>query len=327
MSIIHQSGVVTIQQPGAPGVLKYETITLQPPGEGQVLIKQQAIGVNYVDVFFRNGTFPMPAYPAPVGLEAAGVVEHTGAGVTAFAAGNRVAYYFSPGAYAERRLLNASELIRLPDDITYNQAAAIMIKGLTAHMLLKQSHAVKAGQTVLIHAMAGGVGTVLSDWARFLGATVIGTVGSAVKKEQALQRGFTHVVNLQAEDFAEKVNEVTGGKGLDVVYDGVGEATFQKSLALVKPGGSAVLYGWPSGLPVVEEELLTQKNINFVRAELNKYLADKQTVANAVTEIFGLLRKGVLKVQQPATYALADAATAHADLESRKTTGSIILHP
>ncbi len=327
MNVIETSGIVSIKQPGPPDVLKYHTITLQQPGPDEVLISQKAIGVNFVDVFFRNGTFPMEAYPAPIGLEAAGVIEYVGTEVKDFAVGDRVAYHSSPGAYAGKRVLHASEIFKLPDDISFDQAASIMIKGLTAHMLLKHSHEVKAGEVVLIHAMTGGVGTVLSDWARSLGATVIGTVGSAAKKELALMRGFDYVINLQSENFAGKVSEITRGKGVDIVYDGTGEATFQRSITLVKEGGTAVLYGWPSGMPVVNMEFIEQRKIQYVHPALNNYLADRAKIAIAITEIFGLLRKGILNVQKSSVYSLSDAATAHADLESRKTTGSVILQP
>lgn len=324
-----ETGIVRIEQPGPPDVLKYDIITLPEPGPGEVLISQKAIGVNFVDVFFRNGTFPMPEYPAPIGLEASGIVEYVGADVKDFAVGDRVAYHSSagPGAYAQRRILNAGDLVKLPDDVSFDQAASVLVKGLTAHMLLKESYPVKAGDVVLIHAMAGGVGTLLSKWARSIGATVIGTVGSAAKKELVLKRGFDHVVDLASEDFVEKVNEVTGGKGIDAVYDGTGEATFNRSLTLVKEGGSAVLYGWPSGMPDIDQAFLDQRKISLVRAVLNHYVADQPKIATAIIEVFDLLRNGVFDLQNPAVYALAEAATAHADLESRKTTGSIILRP
>jgi NADPH2:quinone reductase len=318
-------GVVQIEKPGPSNVLTYHTLALPQLGPGEVLLHQKAIGVNFVDVFFRNGTFPMEAYPAPVGLEAAGVIEAVGPGVTALAVGDRVAYHFLPGAYAEKRVLPASALFRLPADISFAQAASVMIKGLTAHMLLKQSHALQAGDVVLVHAMTGGVGTLLSSWARALGATVIGTVGSAAKKELAHRRGFAHVVNLQAEDFAATVRKVTHGEGLDAVYDSIGAATFQKSLELVKEGGSAVLYGWPSGMPVIDTKLIEQRKIHYVHPALNDYLGDQEKIATALTELFELVRNGTFEVQVPTVYTLADAATAHADLEARKTTGSIIL--
>lgn len=326
----HQpSGIVRIEQPGPPEVLKYAMITLPQPGPGEVLIDQKAIGVNFVDVFYRNGTFPMPSYPAPVGLEAAGIIESIGTGVKDFSPGDRVAYHSTAGAgaYAEKRIVNANEIFKLPEDVSFDQAAAVLVKGLTAYMLLKDSHPVKAGEVILIHAMTGGVGTLLSAWASSLGATVIGTVGSAAKKELALKRGFEYVVNLASEDLADKVNAITQGKGVDAVYDGTGEATFNRSVALVKEGGSAVLYGWSSGMPNVDTEFMKQRKVQLVRPVLNNYVADREKISKAVTEIFDLLRKGLFDLQSPTVYALADAAKAHADLGSRKTTGSIVLQP
>ena len=327
MDTAQQNGVILIEQPGPPQVLKYETITLPEPGRGEVLINQKAIGVNFLDVFFRNGTFPVSAYPAPIGLEAAGMIEAVGEDVTEFKAGDHVAYYASTGAYAEKKLLKTGELFRLPVDISFDQAAAVMIKGLTAHMLLKQSHPVKAGEVILIHAMTGGVGTLLSNWARAMGATVIGTVGSAAKKELALQHGFAHIIDLQNEDFMQKIQELTKGKGVDALYDGTGKATFQRSLQLVKPGGSAVLYGWPSGMPEIDKERISKQNIRLVRAVLNHYPAYQDKTGKVLPEIFDLVREGVFPLAAPAVYPLKDAARAHADLESRRTTGSILLRP
>ncbi|OMP76137.1 quinone oxidoreductase [[Flexibacter] sp. ATCC 35208] len=298
--------------------LKYQTVELRPPGPQEVLIRQKAIGVNYVDVFFRNGTFPVDAFPAPIGLEAAGIIEQVGDAVKQFAPGDRVAYYGTAGAYAEHKVLNENELYKLPDDITFEQAASVMVKGLTAHMLLKASHEVKAGEVVLVHAMMGGVGSLLSAWARSIGATVIGTVGNAAKKELALKRGFQKVINLQNEQLTEVV---------DVVYDGIGKTTFQQSLELIKPGGTAVLYGWPSGMPDIDTQWMEDRNIHFVTAVLNHYPAYQDKSGKAMEEIFDLIRKGVLSIENPTIYSLADAAKAHADLESRKTTGSIILQP
>jgi NADPH2:quinone reductase len=327
MDKIKSSHIVLIDHTGPPNVLKYQTVTLQQPGEGEVLIAQKSIGVNFVDVFFRNGTFPSDAYPAPIGSEAAGVIESVGTGVNDFDIGDRVAYPFTIGAYAESRIIPAANLFKLPDDISFDQAATVLVKGLTAHMLLKQSYVIKAGHIVLIHAMTGGVGTLLSDWARALGAIVIGTVGSVEKRELALKRGFEHVVNLQSEDFTDIVNKITQGQGLDAVYDGTGQATFQKSVELIKPGGSAVLYGWPSGMPTINAETMEQKKIQYVNPALYKYLQDRERVTFAITEIFNLVRAGILNAQKPTVYPLADAEKAHADLESRKTTGSIILMP
>jgi NADPH2:quinone reductase len=321
------SGIVRIEQPGKPAVLKYEQTEIPQPGEGEVLISQKAIGVNFLDVFFRNGTFPMAAYPAMIGLEAAGIVEQTGDGVKEFGVGDRVAYYSSNGAYAERRILPAKEIFKLPDDISYEQAASIMIKGMTSHMLLKQSHELKVGEVVLIHAMTGGVGTLLSEWARFIGATVIGTVGSVAKKDLALKRGFDFVIDLSAENLAEKVMQITDGKGIDVFYDSIGVATFQKSLELVKQGGSAVLYGWASGMPEINTAFIEQRKINFVQAVLNNYPAYLDKSGKGMPEIFALVRNGVFQLEKPLIYPLSSASQAHADLEGRKTTGSIILVP
>lgn len=322
-----ETAVVEIREPGTPGVLQYSIQIIRQPGPGQVLIDQKAIGVNFLDVFFRNGTFPLDAYPAPIGMEAAGVIAGVGENVMGFEIGDRVAYFGSPGAYAEKRLLGANELFKLPADISFEQAASLMTKGLTAHMLIKQSHEVKAGQTVLVHATAGGVGTLLSEWCRALGATVIGTVGSAAKKELVLKRGFRHVVDLASEDFAAVVNAVTAGTGVDAVYDGTGAATFQKSLPLIKVGGSAVLYGWPSGMPDIDMELIQKRKLHLVRAILNNYPPYQDKTGKAMAAVFDLVRRGIFNVADPAVYPLAEAAKAHADLESRKTTGSLILKP
>jgi NADPH2:quinone reductase len=327
MKVNQINRVIHIEQPGPPAVLKYQAVDLKEPGAHEVIISQKAIGVNFVDVFFRNGTFPMPAYPAPIGLEAAGIIETIGSGVAGFTTGDRVAYYGSPGAYAEKRTIAATEIFKLPDDISFKQAASVMVKGLTAHMLLKQSHKVRQGELILIHAMTGGVGTLLSEWARQLGAVVIGTVGNNIKKQLALQRGFEHVIDLQSEDLAKQVGIITAGKGVDAVYDGTGKFTFETSLKLIKEGGSAVLYGWPSGMPQVDEAWIEQRNIRFVRAVLNDYPHYRDRSGKALDEVFALIRNGVLQLEKPSVYLLGDAAKAHADLESRKTTGSLVLEP
>ena len=320
-------GIVLIEKPGPPDVLKYQNITLPHPGADEVLIAQKAIGVNFLDIFFRNGTFPVNQYPAPIGLEASGIIEEVGTGVKDFTAGDRVAYYASVGAYAERRVINTNEIFKLPEDISFDQAAAVMIKGLTAHMLIKQSHEVKPGEVVLIHAMTGGVGTLLSQWARALGATIIGTVGSAAKKNVALRRGFNQVIDLASEDLIDTINQYTGGNGVDVVYDGTGKATFEKSVTVVKNGGSAVLYGWPSGMPDIDEDLLMQRNIKFAHVALNDYPLYQDKSGKGMPEIFNLLRNGIFESEQPSIYSLTQVVAAHADMESRRTTGSVILKP
>jgi len=327
MNNIQSSVIVLIEHPGPPDVLKYQNITLQQPGPDEVLIAQKAIGVNFLDIFFRNGTFPMSQYPAPIGFEASGIIEKVGADVKHFIVGDRVAYYASIGAYAERRIINTNEIFKLPEDISFEQAAAVMIKGLTAHMLIKQSHKIKAGEVVLIHAMTGGVGTLLSQWVRALGATVIGTVGSAAKKDLALRRGFNQVIDLSAEDFIGAVNQYTGGKGVDVLYDGTGKATFEKSLTVIKDGGSAVLYGWPSGMPDIDEDLLMQRKIKFAHDALNDYPLYQDKSGKGMPEIFNLLRNGIFEPEQSSIYSLTEVVAAHADMESRRTTGSIILKP
>lgn len=321
------SGIVLIQQPGPPDVLKYQCITLQQPGPGEVLISQKAIGVNFLDIFFRNGTFPVNQYPAPIGFEASGIIKEMGTGVKDFMVGDRVAYYASVGAYAEKRVINTNEIFKLPEDISFDQAAAVMIKGLTAHMLIKQSHEVKPGEVVLIHAMTGGVGTLLSQWARALGAIVVGTVGSTAKKNLALRRGFNQVIDLGSEDLIGTVNQFTGGKGVDVVYDGTGKATFEKSLTVVKDGGSAVLYGWPSGMPAIDEDLLKQRKIKFSHDALNDYPLYQDKSGKGMPEIFNLVRSGIFEPEQSSIYSLKQVVAAHADMESRKTTGSIVLKP
>lgn len=328
MTSLPPSGLVRIEQPGPPSVLRYQTETLAQPGPGEVLLDQKAIGVNFFDIFYRNGEFPQAAYPALIGVEAAGVVAGVGPGVTGFAVGDRVAYQsMRLGAYAARRVFPASDLFHLPADISFEQAAAVLVKGLTAHMLLHQGPAAKAGQVVLIHAMTGGVGTLLSAWVRALGATVIGTVGSAAKKELAQGRGFAHVVNLQAGDWVAEVRALTQGQGLDAVYDSIGEATFSPSVALLKEGGHAVLYGWSSGMPVVDQALLAQRKIQYLRPALKHYLPERAQMEQAVAEVFDLVRSGIFEVEKPTVYALAEAATAHAALEARQTTGSIVLQP
>lgn len=320
-------GIVLIEQPGPPHVLRYQNITLPQPGAGEVQIAQKAKGLNFLDVFFRNGTFPMPQYPAPIGFEAAGIIEEVGPGVNNFTVGDRVAYYASLGAYAERRNINTNEIFKLPQDISFDQAAAVMIKGLTAHMLIKQSHEVKPGEVVLIHAMTGGVGTLLSQWVRSLGATVIGTVGSAAKKDLAIRRGFNQVIELGSEDLIDAVNRFTGGNGVDVVYDGTGKATFEKSLTVVKDGGSAVLYGWPSGMPDINEDLMMRRKIKFAHEALNDYPLYQDKSGRSMPEIFNLLRAGIFEQEQSSIYSLTQVVAAHSDMETRKTTGSIILKP
>lgn len=327
MSISKSGGVVRIARPGAPEVLTYETVAFPEPGAKEVLIGQKAIGVNFLDVLFRDGRFPSNAYPAPIGLEAAGVIEATGEGVTDFGIGDRVAYYAAPGAYAEKRLIREEEIFRLPEDITFEQAAAVMIKGLTAQMLIKHSYEIRAGEFVLIQAMTGGVGSLLSAWARSIGAVVIGTVGSPAKKKLAIGRGFGHVIDLQHEDFSERVASITQGAGVDVVYDSMGKATFDQFVKLVRKGGTIVSYGAATGWPEPDGDWMKERGVRFVQGVLNAYPGYQDKKGEAALEVFDQVRSGVFDLEQPAVYALADAAAAHADLEARRTTGSVILKP
>jgi len=327
MGIAKSSGIIRITQPGAPEVLTYKKEALPEPGVDEVLIDQKAIGVNFLDIFFRDGRFPTNAYPAPIGLEAAGVIEAIGEGVSDFTLGDRVAYYASPGAYAEKRLISKEEIFRLPEDITFEQAAAVMIKGLTAQMLIKHSYEVRAGEFVLIQAMTGGVGSLLGAWAKSVGATVIGIVGSPQKKKLAIERGFEHVIDLQHEDFSERVASITEGTGVDVVYDSMGKETFDQFVKLVKKGGTIVSYGAATGWPEPDRDLMKERSVRFVQGILNSYPGYQDKKGKAALELFDQVRNGVFDLEQPTVYALTDAATAHVDLEARRTTGSIILKP
>jgi NADPH2:quinone reductase len=320
------SRVVLLTKQGPPSVLKYTTRPLNPPGDNELLIGQRAIGLNFVDIFYRNGTFPVSSFPAPIGSEAAGIVTAKGSAVTNFELGDRVVHR-TMGAYADRKVVNAKDVFKLPDDVSFDEAAAFFVKGLTAYMLVKDAHPIKKGDVVLIHAVSGGVGSLLSKWAKYLGATVIGTVGSGAKKEVAINNGVDEVIALDSQDFVAEVMSFTAGKGIDVVYDGVGETTFDKSTELFTNGGTAVLFGWPSGMPVINQEMLDKKGIKFSRSALNVYWGRLENPGEVVDELFEALRAGVFGKIKPTLYALADAAQAHTDMEGRKTTGAVIFHP
>lgn len=327
MTVINeQSHVIQITKQGPPSVLEYTIQQLNKIGDDEVLIEQKAIGFNFLDIFYRNGTFPLDTFPAPIGIEAAGVVSAKGRAVTNFELGDRVAYWSSMGAYADRKVVNMKDLFKVPAGVPFDQAASVLVKGLTAYMLLKNSYPVKKGDVVLIHAVSGGVGSLLSRWAKFLGATVIGTVGSMAKKEVAVNNLVDHVIALDSQDFVQEVMSFTNGKGINVVYDSVGQDTFNKSIELSE-GGSAVLFGWSSGMPVIDEEHLSKKGIKYVRASFNNYWPTLKNPDEVVNEVFGAFQAGVFGDIKPTIYALADAAQAHADVEARKTTGAIIFHP
>lgn len=327
MKTIAQSSLVRIHKQGPPSVLEYTGENVGQPGKREVLIRQEAIALNFVDVLFRNGSFPLNHLPATIGVEAAGVVEAIGDEVHNFTVGDRVAYYFSLGAYAERRLINEDALIKLPDNVSFDEAASLLAKGLTARMLIKQAYPVQPGDVVLVHAAAGGVGSLVSRWAKALGATVIATVGSASKKAIAASHGVDLVIALDSEDLGKAVNAFTNNQGVQAVFDGVGKATYEPSSKLVKENGAIVLYGASSGAPVIDTDFLAARKISLTRPSLGQYLPDRQSIDNATRELFAALQQGILGKATPTVYPLAEARKAHEDLESGKTTGSIIFRP
>ncbi len=326
-TINEQCRVVQITKQGPPSVLEYTIQDLKTLGEDEVLIEQKAIGFNFLDIFYRNGTFPLSNFPAPIGIEAAGIVSAKGTAVSNFELGDRVAYWSSMGAYADRKVVNVKDIFSMPDDVPFDQAASLLVKGLTAYMLVKYSHPIQKGDSVLIHAVSGGVGSLLSRWAKSLGATVIGTVGSMGKKEVAINNLVDHVIVKDSKDFVQEVMSFTAGKGINVLYDSVGQDTFNKSIELFTEGGSAVLFGWSSGMPVIDEEHLNKKGIKYVRARFNDYWPTLENPSGVVSEVFEAFRAGIFGEINPTVYALADAAQAHTDMEARKTTGAIIFHP
>jgi len=317
---------------GGPEVLKVEDVALGDPGPGQVRVRHSAIGLNFIDTYHRNGQYPL-ALPSGLGSEAAGVVSAVGPGVEGLRAGARVAYAGGPpGAYAEERLFPADRLVPIPEGVSDRQAAAVLLKGLTAHYLVRRTHAVKAGETVLLHAAAGGVGLLLCQWLRHLGAIVIGTVGTKEKAELARQNGCQHPLVLDPSargSFVQAVADLTGGKKVPVVYDSIGKDTFLHSLDCLAPLGLMVLYGASSGpVPPFDVQLLAQKGSLFLtRPTLATYTARREDLLSGATELFDLVRRGVLQVHVNQEYPLRAAARAHQDLEARRTTGSTVLTP
>ena len=321
---------VRVHKPGGPEALVYEQVEVGDPGPGQVRLKQHAIGVNFVDAYFRMGMYPSPVgLPFVAGNEGAGEVTKVGPGVTDIKVGDRVAYVAGLGAYAEERLLPADRAVKLPDSISYEQAAAMMLKGLTTQYLVRRTHKVEKGDTVLMHAAAGGVGLILCQWAKHLGATVIGTVGSKDKGELAKANGCDHVIYYRDEDFAAKVKEITGGKLCDVVYDGIGKTTFPASLDCLRPLGYFVSFGSASGqIDAFNINILQTKGSLFAtRPTLNHYVAKRDDLVACAKDLFEKVGSGAVKIPVNQTYKLKDAQKAHKDLEGRDTTGSSILVP
>jgi len=310
--------------------MRWEEFDPGQPAAGEALIQHEAVGLNFIDVYHRNGTYPLPGLPASLGMEGAGIVTAVGEGVTEVAAGDRVAYAGPPpGAYAEARLIPAHCLVKLPDAISTRQAAAMMLQGMTARYLLRGCYNVTAGDTILIHAAAGGVGLIVCQWAHHLGATVIGTVGSEEKAALARSHSCDHTILYNQEDFAKRTREITDGKGVDVVYDSVGQATFMKSLDCLRPMGMMVSFGQSSGLvPAFDPGLLGAKGSLFLtRPSLMTYTAERDALLAHARDLFEVVESGAVKIEIQQTYSLAEAARAHQNLETRKTTGSTILLP
>ncbi|MDE2579629.1 MAG: quinone oxidoreductase [Hyphomicrobiales bacterium] len=319
---------IRVHTPGGVDAMIYEDVDVPPPGEHEIQIAQRAIGVNYIDVYFRTGSYPAPT-PFVLGNEGAGEVVAVGKKVKEFKEGDRVAYAGPLGAYAELRNMPEAACVKLPKAIGFDTGAAMMLKGLTAQYLLRRTYRVAKGDTILVHAAAGGVGTILCQWGKALGAHVIGTVGSEDKAKLAKKAGAKHVILYRTENFAERVKEITDGKLCDVVYDGVGKATFPASLDCIKPLGMFVSFGSASG-PIDNFNLgmLSQKGSLFVtRPTLFTYTAKRKDLVKMADELMEVVRDGTVKIPISARYKLSDAASAHRALEGRATTGSIILEP
>lgn len=321
---------IRVHQTGGPEVLTYEDVAIAVPGSGEVHIRNEAIGLNFLDVYFRTGLYPAPkGMPFVPGNEGAGVVQSIGPDVQEFKQGDRVAYADPMGSYAQERLIPAARLVKLPDAIGFEQAASMMLKGMTAQYLLRQTFSVKKGDTILFHAAAGGVGLIAGQWAKHLGATVIGTASSDEKIKLALQHGYDHVINYRTENFVERVRGLTGGKGVDVVYDSVGRDTFDGSLDCLRPLGMLVCFGQSSGpVPPFDLGILARKGSLFLsRPTLVTYVAAREALVNASSELFDLVARGVIRIEVGQSFPLKDAAIAHRELESRKTTGTTVLIP
>jgi len=317
---------IRVHQFGGPEELAYEDVAVANPGPGEVRVRQMAVGLNYIDVYYRTGAYATPT-PFIPGNEGAGEVVSVGEGVGEFSPGDRVAYAATLGGYAGERLVPAHFLVHLPGSIDFETGAAMMLKGMTAQYLLRRTFRVERGHTILFHAAAGGVGLILTQWARHLGATIIGTVGSPDKVELAKANGCDHVILYRDEDFVARVREITGGKGCEVVYDGVGKATFPASLDCLKPFGMFASFGSASGpIDAFNIGILAQKgSLYATRPTLFTHLAKREDVVAMAQELFDVVASGAVKIPINARFALKDAAAAHRALESRATTGATVL--
>lgn len=321
---------ILVSKHGGPEVLQWCDHAIGNPGPGDVRIRHEAVGLNFIDVYFRTGLYPAPnGLPLVPGNEGAGIVTAIGEGVTLFNEGNRVAYAGPIGAYAQERLIAAEKIVKVPDGIELDVAASMMLKGMTAEYLLCRTYAVKPGDTILYHAAAGGVGLIIGQWAKALGATVIGTVGSEEKATLAKANGYDHVINYRTEDFVARVKDITGGKGADVVYDSVGKDTFPGSLDCLKPRGLWASFGQSSGpIEPFNIGLLSQKGSLFAtRPTLFTYIASRADLEASAKALFEMVSSGKVKIEIHQRYPLAEVAHAHADLEGRKTTGTTVLVP
>jgi NADPH:quinone reductase len=324
-----QARVVRLEKPGGPEVLKLETVELGVPGARQALVRQTAVGVNYIDVYFRSGVYPVPS-PSGCGSEAAGVVEAVGPDVTELRPGDRVAYAGGdPGSYADYRLVPAARLVNVPDGVNDEQAASLMMKGMTVEYLLNRCAPMKAGMFGLMYAAAGGVGLLAGQWARHLGARLIGVAAGADKCALARENGYFEVIDRTTENVAEQVKQITGGKGVSAAYDSVGKATFETTLACLAPRGFFVSFGATTGAPPPVEAATLQKlgSLYFTRPTIVTYTATRDELVASASAVFDLVAKGVLNPSIRQRYPLAEAARAHADLEAGRTSGASILLP
>ncbi len=319
---------VRYHKQGGPEVLQVDDIQVGDPGQGQVRIRHTAIGVNFVDTYQRSGLYPMQL-PQVAGNEGAGVVEAVGAGVTDLKTGDRVAYTGLPGSYCDQRLVPADRMVKLPQGISDEQAASMMLKGLTVHYLIHTTYPVKKGETVLWHAAAGGVGLIACQWLKALGVVTIGTAGSEEKTALAKAHGAEHVINYSTEKFVDRVKAITGGKGVPVVYDGVGKATWEGTLDCLSPRGLIVSFGNASGpvAPVNLGILSTKGSLYVTRPTLATHIASRADLVERSNSLFEIVKSGKVKIETTKKYKLADAQQAHRDLEGRKTTGSVVLIP
>jgi NADPH2:quinone reductase len=319
---------IRIFKNGGPEVMEYVDVEVGEPGPGEARVRQAACGLNYVDVYYRSGMYPQPL-PAGLGVEGAGVVEAVGDGVSHLKPGDRVAYAGRPGAYAELRTMPASVLVKLPDAISFDTAAAMMLQGLTVQYLFRRTYPLRGGETILFHAAAGGVGLIACQWAKALGVTMIGTVGSDQKAALAKAHGCAHVINYNKENFVERVKEITGGKGVPVVYDSIGKDTFIGSLDCLSPLGMMVSFGSASGpvAPFGLSELASRGSLFITRPSVFTHIAKREDLDAMAADLFDMVESGKVKIDINQRYALKDVGQAHRDLESRKTTGSTILIP